>query len=474
MVLVYQKKDGSPYNENLSYRKKEDNLLNKYFPDIRENEDVWYYLITGFDNHQQEPIYDEISVVNGPFANITFNRAGDTFLIVAPKVVFIDFKKNGFQLIRLGSVLSNSLISELNSSGINGLLNIKNQENLKEGQLYFDFWPNEKYNYAQQAIDKGIPDFEGSLGVYFREIFFHIPFSIANHLNSQGKYADAQRWYHYIFDPTSTNAPNESDTNKKDRVWQYVEFRNRTLKTFKERLNDPKALEAYTNDPFNPFAIARHRFGAFMKSVVMKYIDNLLDWGDHLFARDTVESINEASLLYVMAQEILGPKPQEISACKESTRDPFEMSYQQIKNRISAVVLRVDSEKFNLINTWPFKDPIEKYGARPIFDPGGDLSGYFESKYGHRGINSPLISNNYQNIIQNNTQLTVDNSSPIDENNPMPEFASSFLNQAKEFCVLPNKELMKYWDRVDDRLFKIRNCMNLSGVRRQLACLHRK
>ena len=37
------------------------------------------------------------------------------------------------------------------------------------------------------------------------------------------------------------------------------------------------------------------------------------------------------------------------------------------------------------------------------------------------------------------------------------------------FCVPPDDDLMQYWDRVEDRLFKIRNCMNISGVRRQLA-----
>ena len=36
------------------------------------------------------------------------------------------------------------------------------------------------------------------------------------------------------------------------------------------------------------------------------------------------------------------------------------------------------------------------------------------------------------------------------------------------FCIPPNKNLLAYWDRVEDRLFKIRNCMNISGIRRQL------
>ena len=37
------------------------------------------------------------------------------------------------------------------------------------------------------------------------------------------------------------------------------------------------------------------------------------------------------------------------------------------------------------------------------------------------------------------------------------------------FCVPSNDNLLRYWDRVEDRLFKIRHCMNISGVRRSLA-----
>jgi hypothetical protein len=39
---------------------------------------------------------------------------------------------------------------------------------------------------------------------------------------------------------------------------------------------------------------------------VMKYLDNLIAWADNLFQQDTVESINEATELYVLAAGILG------------------------------------------------------------------------------------------------------------------------------------------------------------------------
>jgi hypothetical protein len=40
----------------------------------------------------------------------------------------------------------------------------------------------------------------------------------------------------------------------------------------------------------------------------MKYIANLIAWGDQAFRQDTLESIHEATQLYVMAAEILGSR----------------------------------------------------------------------------------------------------------------------------------------------------------------------
>ena len=37
------------------------------------------------------------------------------------------------------------------------------------------------------------------------------------------------------------------------------------------------------------------------------------------------------------------------------------------------------------------------------------------------------------------------------------------------FCIPRNEKLLGYWDTVADRLFKIRHCMNIEGVVRQLA-----
>src|SRR5262249_12997836 len=43
------------------------------------------------------------------------------------------------------------------------------------------------------------------------------------------------------------------------------------------------------------------------------------------------------------------------------------------------------------------------------------------------------------------------------------------LGKALYFCVPRNDTLLEYWDTVADRLFKIRNSLNIQGVFRQLA-----
>jgi len=46
-----------------------------------------------------------------------------------------------------------------------------------------------------------------------------------------------------------------------------------------------------------------------MYKTVMAYLDNLIAWGDSLFRQDTGEAIDEALMLYILAANILGPRP---------------------------------------------------------------------------------------------------------------------------------------------------------------------
>src|SRR4029453_9242161 len=148
------------------------------------------------------------------------------------------------------------------------------------------------------------------------------------HLSKNQRFAEAQRWFHYIFDPTS----NDTTVDPPARFWKFLRFRQDTdvqrIDDLLALLSKPddectpkeidlkhKVLQGYAAimaNPFQPHKGARPRTVAYQYSVVMKYLDNLIAWGDSLFMQDTIESINEATMRYVLAANILGERPQQI------------------------------------------------------------------------------------------------------------------------------------------------------------------
>ena len=157
------------------------------------------------------------------------------------------------------------------------------------------------------------------------------------------------------------------------------------------------------NDPFNPHAIASVRFGTYRWVAVRKYLDNLIEWGDSLFRRDTIESINEATQLYLLAAAVLGDRPK----------------------RIEGVT--------------PTASTYDDLDAQALFGGLTELEGFYP---GTTPGNFPMLA-------------------PGNQPPPPPIWWY--------FCLPPNEQLLAYWDRVADRLFKIRHCQNIDGVKRQLA-----
>ena len=70
-----------------------------------------------------------------------------------------------------------------------------------------------------------------------------------------------------------------------------------------------------------------------MYKTVMAYLDNLIAWGDSLFRQDTGEAIDEAHELYVLAANILGPRPQPVP--KKGTVRP--QTYANLRQDLDAV-----------------------------------------------------------------------------------------------------------------------------------------
>ncbi len=219
-------------------------------------------------------------------------------------------------------LIANRTIVKLTTSSTDELMDILFSKGLEQ---FLSIHTQLKYNTAGEKIDLA-----GPYGEYYWEMFFHIPFLIANHLNANQKFNEAKWWYERIFNPTAEEPINEG--RQLDYVWQFSEFRNLDIEKLKEILTNGTAIEIYKGDPFNPHSIARLRTNAYQKAIMMKYIDNLIDWGDYLFMQDNRESINEAMMLYQLAMDILGKKPVKLGKCK--TVSEHMLTYENLEERI--------------------------------------------------------------------------------------------------------------------------------------------
>lgn len=273
-------------------------------------------------------------------------------------------------------------------------------------------YPNESIDFSEH----------GTYSLYNWELFFHAPLMIAVHLSRSQRFEEARRWFHYIFDPTDAK---DADEETPQHFWKLKPL----YQTF--WAEDPSAqsidvllrlfaedtasgarsaiyadvqgqIQRWLDNPFNPWAIAQLRFSSYQRTVVLKYIDNLMAWADSLFRQYTIEAIGEARLMYVLVSDLLGPRPEVVE-----TRDPAARSFQQ------------------------------------LYDS-GDLDAF---------------SNALVNITA--------------ELDPTPDTAwddlPPVLSPSLYFCVPRDEKLVGYWDRVEDRLYKIRHCLDIDGVARPLA-----
>jgi hypothetical protein len=323
------------------------------------------------------------------------------------------------------------LIEKLNKESLSGVLDPNFHQELadKFGEFFDDFYEPRTSDvvkftdFPKKEIDVSIG---GPYATYNWELLFHIPLTIAVHLSKNQRFAEAQRWFHYIFDPTS----NDTSNPVPERFWKFLAFRKpgspSQIDELLALLSKPEdecssteldrkkmIMEGYRaiqDKPFQPHVVARTRHVAYQYCVVMKYLDNLIAWGDSLFRQDTIESINEATQRYVLAANILGPLPQRIPS--RGTVRP--KTFAQLKAQ----------------------------GLGPMGNALVELEGKFPFNLG-----SPKIQ----------------------KTDPDAAEQPFGIGRTLYFCLPRNDKLLGYWDTVADRLFKIRHCMNIEGVVRQLA-----
>ena len=161
--------------------------------------------------------------------------------------------------------------------------------------------------------------------------------------------------------------------------------------------DDPNAVnqvQKWQNNPFNPFLVADMRPVAYMKAVVMAYVQTLIAQADALFATASRENLNQATLLLVRASEILGETPQAVPPPPR-----HDASFTDLQPQLDAFA----NAMVQIENVLP---PTGNGG-------GGEI--------------------------------------------PLPTPHTFY------FKIPPNDQLLSLWSTVDDRLFKLRHCLNISG-----------
>ena len=267
--------------------------------------------------------------------------------------------------------------------------------------------PDEAFGLTQGKYN----ELSSAYGIYNWELFFHAPTILADRLSKTQQFEEAMQWYHYVFNPLAQG----TDAS---RFWRFFPFTKAHKTNFLETyFNGLKAntadddISKWRNHPFAPHVVARDRPTAYMKWVVMKYLDNLIAWGDYLFRQDTIETINQATQLYILAGHILGPRPQFIpkrGKTKPQTYNSLLDKWDAFGNAMTELELIA-----------PYSNQTDK----------------------------PAVKNGPKDVA----------------------FANIFgTASALYFCIPNNPKLAGYWGTLADRLFKIRHCENIEGVFRKL------
>jgi Tc toxin complex TcA C-terminal TcB-binding domain/ABC toxin N-terminal region/Neuraminidase-like domain len=271
-----------------------------------------------------------------------------------------------------------------------------------------------QFPYPVEDLDFSL---SGAYSSYNWELFFHLPFEIAVRLSKDQQFQDAMNWFHYIFDPTDASSGTVPQKYWKTKPFYLAtadDYRSQRIDQIMNQIAaDPTgeaitdlafAISQWRDNPFEPFVVARSRTVAFQQALLMAYLNNVIAWGDSLFTQFTMETVAQATQLYVLADKLLGPQPRIVPPVVQPPTESF--------NQLEASIDLFGNALLDMENLIPDVSLLPHGGAE--LPPGLSLSSLY-------------------------------------------------------FCIPPNSNLLQFWTTVADRLFKIRNCQDITGTPRPLA-----
>ncbi|KAL7928800.1 hypothetical protein V8C35DRAFT_317064 [Trichoderma chlorosporum] len=242
--------------------------------------------------------------------------------------------------------------------------------------------------------------------IYNWELGVHIPSLIMERLMATQQFDLALDVARLAFDPSA-------DGDRVDRPWKFPPFKDEQIRTskgpdFDLEWKKKMSVDEWRANSFSVHAAARGNPVSYMKRIAMKYIEILIAAGDHYFRQNSLETIPLALQRYIEASQVFGPPPVELPALgKRAVK-----SYNQIAKDLTIMSnATVDME----------------------------LELPFYSEPGKRGNGNG------------------EGQAPLG------------LIRTEYFCLPGNPFMVNLRTLIDDRLYKIRNGLDIDGVKRTLA-----
>ncbi|MFJ2282331.1 neuraminidase-like domain-containing protein [Pseudomonas sp. NPDC087803] len=233
--------------------------------------------------------------------------------------------------------------------------------------------------------------FDGANGLYFWELFFHLPHLVAERLRAEDRYLEAQNWLHYVFDPQAIETSVEP---KQPRYWRC------------RPLASAGNVGRETQMPTDPDAIAYSAPRHYQILVFTEYVKNLVAWGDWYYRQLTRDALVAAKLCYVQAEFLMGKPPtaravtrwqaQTVDALlkQSATRPALEQFEQELVFSLADIPPAAEaSPLMGLLANEPFKLPINEQ-LLDLFDwPGQRLNNLRNNlTLDGKPLNVPLFS----------------------------------------------------------------------------------
>ncbi|KAF5649454.1 PA14 domain protein [Fusarium tjaetaba] len=281
------------------------------------------------------------------------------------------------------------------------------------------------------ASSKRFHEESTSFAVYFWELGVHLPSLLMERLMATQQYELALEVARNVFDPTRGD--------KAEDCWLFPPFQkivqdSRSSSDWLKEITPEEVQDANAS----VHAAARLNPRAYMKRIVLKYIEALVALGDNYFRQATMEAIPMAIERYVEASHLFGPGPpkvpkmadalpmtyKELPGQEKDGRNPYvdskpkppffngsskpmRIHYFCVPGNPQLVKLRqqIDQRLYNIRNGLDlYGNPLSLAVWEPLLDPGRVLASGKTGNGGHAGLladlSSPMPRYRFRNLIQ--------------------------------------------------------------------------